>query len=197
MPLTSPLPLFPLSTLVMPEGLLPLRLFEPRYLDMVKNCFKTETGFGVCLIEAGSEVGAQVKPYPRGTHVRIIDFDQGSDGLLHITAQGIEEFLLDSYQVEDNGLLVGQVRLMPIVPATALPAQYDGLASKLEAILKYVETHIQYADVRTEESEWVCNRLLELLPLEASLKFEMLSMSSVEERLEALDGINFTIDAEQ
>jgi len=181
----------------MPEGILPLRLFEPRYLDMVKNCFKTETGFGVCLIESGSEIGATVKPYPRGTHVKIVDFDQGSDGLLHITAQGVEEFKLESYHVEDNGLLVGQVSLLPLLPVSALPAKYDGLASKLEAILKYVESHIQYPEMRTDESEWVCNRLLELLPLEASLKFEMLSMSSVQERLEALDGINFTIDVEQ
>lgn len=181
----------------MPEGLLPLRLFEPRYLDMVKNCFKTDTGFGVCLIEKGGEVGPEVKPYPRGTHVKIVDFDQGSDGLLHITAQGVEEFVLESYRVEPSGLLIGQVKLLPVHPVSALPSRYQGLATKLEAILSYVESHIQYPEIRSNESDWVCNRLLELLPLEASLKFEMLSMATVGERLAALDGINFTIDVEQ
>ena len=79
------LPLFPLSSIVMPDGLMPLRLFERRYIDMVKNCFKTDTGFGVCLIKEGNEAGEPSTPYPIGTLATIIDFDQGSDGLLHIT----------------------------------------------------------------------------------------------------------------
>jgi len=91
------LPLFPLSTVVLPDGLLPLRLFERRYIDMVKDCFKNDTGFGVCLIQEGKESGPVAKPYPMGTRVAIVDFDQGSDGLLHITAKGIEEFNVLTY----------------------------------------------------------------------------------------------------
>jgi len=80
------LPLFPLSSVVMPGGLMPLRLFERRYIDMVKDCFRNGTGFGICLLKSGREAGAISEPYPLGTRVSIIDFDQGSDGLLHITA---------------------------------------------------------------------------------------------------------------
>ena len=79
------LPLFPLSSIVMPDGLMPLRLFERRYIDMVKNCFKTDTGFGVCLIKEGNEAGEPSTPYPIGTLATIIDFDQGSDGLLPVS----------------------------------------------------------------------------------------------------------------
>jgi len=71
------IPLFPLSTVVLPGGQLPLRLFEPRYIDMVKNCFKTGTGFGVCLIKDGADAGQPAQPYPQGTLVAIVDFDQG------------------------------------------------------------------------------------------------------------------------
>ncbi len=192
----SPLPLFPLSNLVMPGGLLPLRLFEPRYIDMVKNCFKTDTGFGVCLIREGSEVGNVSIPYPRGTHVRIVDFDQGEDGLLHITAQGVEEFTLSDYSVEPNGLLIGQISLMMPVPVTALPQQYHSLASKLDAILHYVQSHISYPEKLNDEADWVCNRLLELLPLDTKSKYSILCLSDVHERLAALDDINFSIEVE-
>lgn len=188
------IPLFPLSNLVMPGGLLPLRLFEPRYIDMVKNCFKTDTGFGVCLIEEGHEVGSEATPYPRGTHVRIIDFDQGDDGLLHIMAEGVEEFLLSDFKVEPSGLLVGQVTLLASSPVTELPPQYNQLAAKLDAILRYVESHISYAEEHIDQSDWVCNRLMELLPLDAQTKYEMLLLPEVNDRLEALSDINFTIE---
>ncbi len=188
------LPLFPLSSLVQPGGLLPLRLFELRYIDMVKNCFKTDTGFGVCLIREGREAGAPALPYPRGTRVKLIDFDQGADGLLHIMAQGVEEFLLDSYVTQDNGLLVGQVRYLPVEPPFALEPQYDSLGVKLEAILAYVESHLNYPEKHCEESGWVCNRLLELLPLDVATKFRLLTLESVAERLEAIAQFDFKVE---
>ena len=83
------LPLFPLSSVVLPDGIMKLRLFERRYIDMVKEpASATGTGFGVCLIKSGNEAGVPSEPYPLGTEVELVDFDQGEDGLLHIVTRG-------------------------------------------------------------------------------------------------------------
>lgn len=184
------LPIFPLSTIVLPGGLLPLRLFEPRYIDMVKTCFKTESGFGVCLIQDGHEVGVPAKPYPQGTTVSIVDFDQGSDGLLHITAQGLQEFNLLSYEVNEAGLNIGQIELIDTGDATEMGPEYAELSQKLAIILQYVEPNITYDEKRLDEPDWVCRRMLELLPLSAPSKFELLQLPSNKARLDALLALN-------
>jgi len=131
-------PLFPLSSIVMPGGLLPLRLFERRYLDMVTECFRNGTGFGVCLLKNGQEAGGDGQPYPRGTSVSIIDFDQGSDGLLNITAQGDQEFFLDHYLQQEDGLFLGEVRFIDPSPRTPMSPDYEELPlsppSKMELL---------------------------------------------------------------
>jgi len=180
------IPLFPLSTIVLPDGLLPLRLFEPRYINMVKECFKNETGFGVCLIKDGHEVGVPADPYPQGTLVSLVDFDQGDDGLLHITAQGQQEFNLLSFEKNDEDLLIGQVALFDTGEPTPMADEYKALGEKLAIILDYVEPSIVYKDKRFDEPDWVCNRMLELLPLTAPSKFELLQLPSNKARLDAL-----------
>jgi len=183
------LPLFPLSSIVLPGGLLPLRLFEPRYIDMVKNCFKTESGFGVCLIKDGSEAGEPSQPYPQGTLVKIIDFDQGPDGLLHITAQGQQEFNLLTYAANTDDLLIGEVQLIDPGDAIVMNPGYKDLSRKLAIILQYVEPNIMYPDKQLDNPEWICNRLLELLPLSAASKFELLQLPDTGSRLDALVGL--------
>ena len=86
MPKTFAIPLFPLHTVLFPHGTLPLRIFEPRYLEMVSSCLKTERGFGICLIRSGSEVGKAAETYDTGTLSEITYFNQQADGLLGITA---------------------------------------------------------------------------------------------------------------
>lgn len=183
------IPLFPLSTVILPGGLLPLRLFEPRYIDMVKNCFKTETGFGVCLIKDGREAGATAQPYPQGTLVNIIDFDQGADGLLHITAEGQQEFNLLTYAANSDNLLIGEVQLIDAAEPMKMNASYSDLSSKLAVILQYVEPGIKYAEKQLDNPNWISNRLLELLPLSAASKFELLQLPDTRSRLDALVGL--------
>jgi len=187
------LPLFPLSSIVLPDGLLPLRLFERRYIDMVKDCFRQDTGFGVCLIKSGREAGGVATPYPRGTRVSIIDFDQGADGLLHITAKGEEEFRLTGYVTSDSGLLVGEVEpIAPGAPTTMLPDD-ELLSQKLELILNYLETDVRFEHQRLDDADWVCHRLLEVLPLATEAKYELLQMDSNRERLDALKALQIEI----
>ena len=170
-----------------------LRLFERRYIDMVKNCFRTETGFGICLIRDGKEAGEPSEPYPLGTSVSIIDFDQGDDGLLHISAQGESEFEILSYSADDNQLLIGEVAHLPTRPVTLMSPDVEALAQKLDLILRYVEPGISFADKRLDDADWVCHRLLELLPLAPSAKYELLQMQDNRRRLETLASLQIEI----
>lgn len=187
------LPLFPLSSVVLPDGLMPLRLFERRYIDMVKDCFRNDTGFGICLIKKGREAGDVSEPYPVGTRVSIVDFDQGADGLLHITVKGLEEFKLLTYAALPSGLLMGEVQPVPSQDKTEMKSDYELLAKKLELILSYLETDIRFEEKHLDDADWVCHRLLEVLPLASEAKFELLQMAGNEERLEALSALQIEI----
>lgn len=190
------LPLFPLSSIVMPDGLMPLRLFERRYIDMVKNCFKTDTGFGVCLIKEGNEAGEPSTPYPIGTLATIVDFDQGSDGLLHITAKGEQEFRILTYAANEAKLLVAEIELIPLRPPTPMDEKVEALALKLELILQYLEPDVRFEKQGLDDPDWICHRLLELLPLTPEAKYELLQLPSNIERLESLSALQIEI-AEQ
>ena len=187
------LPLFPLSSIVMPDGLMPLRLFERRYIDMVKNCFKTDTGFGVCLIKEGNEAGEPSTPYPIGTLATIVDFDQGSDGLLHITAKGEQEFRILTYAANEAKLLVAEIELIPLRPPTPMDEKVEALALKLELILQYLEPDIRFEKQGLDDPDWICHRLLELLPLTPEAKYELLQLPSNIERLESLSALQIEI----
>ncbi len=187
------LPLFPLSSVVLPDGLMPLRLFERRYIDMVKDCFKTGNGFGICLIREGSETGGFSEPYPLGTSVSIIDFDQGADGLLHITAKGEQEFKILTYASTDTGLIIGTVEVLPPKTPTPMQPEYELLAQKLDLILSYLETDSRYDEKHLDDADWIAHRLLEVLPLTSEAKFELLQLSTNRERLNALNALQIEI----
>jgi len=187
------MPLFPLSSVVMPGGLLPLRLFERRYLDMVTACFREGTGFGVCLLKTGHEAGGHSEPYPRGTSVSIIDFDQGSDGLLHITARGEQEFHVLKHEQRADGLFVGDVSFIDASPVTPMTDEFESLAAKLNLILSYVKPGIEYPEKNLDDADWVCHRLLELLPLTPPNKMELLEMPTNIERLRSLNAMRIEI----
>ncbi|HOY01378.1 MAG TPA: LON peptidase substrate-binding domain-containing protein, partial [Zoogloea sp.] len=89
---TVEIPLFPLGTVLFPDGVLPLKLFEARYLDMAARCMRANAPFGVCLIREGGEVGAPAVPHGVGSIARITGWDMDKPGLLFITTRGGERF---------------------------------------------------------------------------------------------------------
>ena len=101
--------LFPLHSVLLPGATLSLRVFEPRYLDLVRECTRDSRGFGVCLILIGDEVGMPATPAKFGTQARIEDFATGSDGLLHLRIRGGRRFAVGTTHVRDNGLLLADV----------------------------------------------------------------------------------------
>ena len=180
------IPLFPLPSVVMPDGLMPLRIFERRYIDMVRNCFRQESGFGICLVREGAEVGNAATPYPYGTLTSIVDWDQDDSGLLLIVAKGQQKFRILDTHVDESALLNGNVELLPAEPTQPVPSEYHFLQEAMRQILEQVEGNIDYPDPQLDDALWLGSRFVELLPLSAQLRHELLSLDQPLERLSAL-----------
>lgn len=185
------LALFPLSSLVLPEGRINLRIFERRYLDMVADAMRDGAGFGICLIREGEETGDAATPHLLGTLVQITDWDQGDDGLLHITCEGRQLFRIIETRVSDNQLLVGEVDLLPSEPSQPLDEEFQSLAGTLGTLLNELREYVSYPSARLDDAVWVSNRLIELLPLQAQDKILLLQMQSSSDRLRLLKQLRF------
>jgi hypothetical protein len=162
-------PLFPLHTVLYPEGPLPLRIFEPRYLDMISECLRNDHRFGVLLIKDGGETGPATT-YDIGTLARISDWYQGSDGLLGVTAVGEERFRLLSAERRKNGLHVGQIETLPEQKGTPLPEEFKPLAHVLEGVLDDLGRLYEALERRYEDAAWVGYRFAEILPIDPEEK---------------------------
>lgn len=180
----SDLPLFPLSSVLFPQGTLSLRIFEPRYLDMIRDCARNDSGFGVCLILDGAEVGEPATPAAVGTLARIVDFHSGSDGLLGILARGDRRFRVQHTRVRDDGLIHAQVEWIEEGDMQPVPADCGLLATILERF--HEQAGGEYAKVdhaRYDDAAWVAYRLAEALPLEQAERQLLLQLSDPIERL--------------
>ncbi len=182
-------PLFPLNTVLFPDGPLPLRIFEPRYLDMVSRCLKTNTGIGICLIEDGAEVGAAAKTYDIGTLSNITYWHRRPDGLLGITVRGVERFRIVSRSVERSQLILAEVETIPNEPSVPLPHQFQPLADLLHSIIHQLDAPYTTMPMRFDEASWVGGRLVELLPLRLSQKQYFLQLEDPLERLDRLRAV--------
>ena len=177
------IPLFPLNTVLFPGGVLPLRVFEPRYLDMVSNRLRTETGIGVILIKQGSEVGKAAEPHDMGTMTSICYWNKRKDGLLGVTLRGEQRFKLISHQVESNQLLMAEVELLPDEAQVPLTDEYQHAVELLRQIITQLEPPYTTMPTQYDDAGWVSARLVELLPLQLSEKQWFLQLQDPFERL--------------
>jgi len=166
------LPLFPLNTVLFPGGTLPLRVFEPRYVDMVSACLKNGTEFGVCLISEGREVGAPAEPADAGCRAHISDWDVSQPGMLNITTTGTQRFRVLSTRVSPAGLVEARVVDIADDAAEAVPAELAHCARLLEQVIGQINAQQGGGarppiapPYRYEDAAWVANRLAELLPV--------------------------------
>ena len=176
-------PLFPLNTVLFPCGPLPLRIFEARYLDMIGECMKNDTPFGVLLIREGAETGP-AKTFDVGTLARITDWYQGSDGLLGVTAVGDTRFRLLSSNTRSDGLNLGEIEVLPDSPAVPLPDEFAPIAKILDGILDDLGRLYEGLDRRLDDAGWVSYRFVEILPVDVLRKQECLERDDPLERLE-------------
>ncbi len=184
---TAEIPLFPLRSVLFPGGLLPLRIFEQRYLTMIRDCASSDTGFGVCLIREGTEAGSPVKITDIGTHAKIVDWYTLEDGLLGVSAIGTSRFLVESTRIQDDGLLRARVRILPEPASRPLPEAYALLADVLGRFMEKVgDQYPGYSEASLQDAVWVGYRLAELLPLAGVEKQHLLELTDPIERLQSL-----------
>jgi Lon protease-like protein len=183
----SDIPLFPLNSVLFPGGTLSLRIFERRYLDLVRDCARNDVRFGVCLILHGREAGEAAVPAAVGTLAHIVDFYTSDDGLLGIRAEGGARFRVGHTRVRDNGLVHGQAQFWPSEPNVPVPPQFALLATILERLLEHVGgEQAKVARACYDDASWVGFRLGEALPLENRERQHLLQMTDPLERLDQL-----------
>jgi len=180
------IPLFPLHSVLFPGGVLPLRVFEPRYLEMISTCMKEGTGFAVALILSGSEVGAAAKTYDIGNLVRIIDWTMRDDGLLGISVQSEGRLRIHSTEVHPNQLIYAEVALLEDRQTQIMPEHYKLAVDLLRDIITKVGGHNAELEAFYNDPLWVSGRLAELLPIELLQKQHLLQMDDPLQRLERL-----------
>ena len=155
---------FPLNTVLFPGGPLPLRIFEPRYLDMVSRCMKNDAPFGVLLIGMGERPG-RPRRIRAGTLAAVSDWYQGSDGLLGVTATGTERFRLLRTERQQDGLNTGDIEILPALPPTTLPEEFQFLPPVLERIMNDLGRLYENLERRFDDAAWVAHRFVEILPI--------------------------------
>ena len=184
---THALPLFPLKTVLVPGATLGLRVFEPRYLDLVRECGHDGSGFGICLILEGEEAGATTTSAAFGTEARIEDFGADAGGLLTLQVRGARRFHVRRTRVRDNGLVVAQVEWCDPDPDDELRPEHAVLGMLLRGILEQVGgEHASAPPARFDDAGWVGWRLAELLPLEDAQRQLLLQEDDPHARLDAL-----------
>ena len=181
--------LFPLHAVLVPGAALGLRVFEPRYLDLVRECGRSGGGFGVCLIMEGEEDGAAATPAAFGTEAMIEDFDTDDSGVLTLRVRGRRRFRVERTRVRDNGLVVGEVEWRDPDPDEELRPEHGLLALLLQRILEQAGgEHADAPASRFDDAAWVGWRLSELLPLADLQRQALLQEDDPHARLQQLLG---------
>lgn len=188
------IPLFPLRVVMFPGGRLELQIFERRYIDLVRHCLKSETGFGICLLKQGEEVikaGTQQTIHNIGTFVFIVDWDQLENGLLGITVEGTAKFTVEDCWQADSGLLQAEVKFSEnervgnqLIP---LDNQFSGLADLLQNLENHPLIERKNLDINYNNLWDLGWRLAELIPIEIETKQALLELDDPWERIENIE----------
>lgn len=180
------LPLFPLNAVLFPAGPLPLRIFEPRYLDLVSQCLREQSGFAVVLLGEGEEASAATSFAATGTEARIVDFDRLEGGLLGISCIGRERVRIVEAWREPDGLNRGRVLDIAADPVVPVPQDKAWLMEIVQQVLPEADAIYRLVE-RRDDAGWISNRLAELLPLSLGDRQTLLELNDPLERLAVLE----------
>jgi len=182
----SEIPIFPLHAVLFPEGLLPLRIFEQRYLEMAKACLKDDAPFGVCLIREGREVGAPAIPAEIGCLARIVHWEMPRLGLLEVKARGERRFRILERRVREDGLVLARIEPLPEEADAPVAERYAVLRRLLEQLLAQGAAALVAEPWRLDSSAWLSARLAEILPLPLAARQQLLELADGPARLALL-----------
>ena len=190
------IPLFPLGTVLFPDGVIALKIFEARYLDMIKKCLREKTEFGVVSVmkdqddEDSSLIFSQI-----GTLAQIEDFDPVQPALYMTKSFGTQRFKLLNSQQESNGLWIGEVELLENDPITPIPEELQKVAHLLNEIISVIQSEDLLSEsvfkkpFKIDDCGWVSNRLAELLPISLAQKNHLLAQTNPRIRLDLVTEI--------
>lgn len=179
-------PIFPLNTVLFPGGLLPLRVFEVRYMDMTRECLKRDEPFGVCLIHQGSEVGAPAVPEGVGCLAKIQECDMQQQGILNLKTRGGQRFRILEHQTSPQGLISADVELVPPDASVAVPEKFSACARLLEMVVADQGKSVFAEPHAFGDAAWVGYRLTEILPVPLVAKQKILELTDSLARLSIL-----------
>jgi uncharacterized protein len=193
------LPLFPLNTVLFPGGLLPLRIFEVRYLDMIGRCQRAGAPFGVVCLTQGNEVrqpGAREAFCSVGTLATITDFENPQPGLMVIRASGTQRFRITSRDQLKHGLWIADVQRLPADQSVPVPSDLQATADALRKLIDSLQQRIGsegqlplQGPWRLDDCGWVANRWCELLPLPTEMKQRLMELDNPLVRLELVSDV--------
>lgn len=187
------LPLFPLNTVLFPCGILPLKVFETRYMDMVRDCMKREIPFGVVLIKSGQEVGTAAEPESVGCLAHIRQWDAPQLGVLLLRTQGGARFrILETCTCKDQHL-EARVEMLDDI-SSVLPQQHQACADTLKLVIHDIcaQGHAEQGGdfenpfpetLQLNDAGWVANRWSEILPIPLKARQKFLELSDPQSRL--------------
>ncbi len=180
--------LFPLNTVLFPGSILPLKIFEQRYLNLIKDCMKQQTGFVTVLISEGKEVGATPQIYCTGCYVEIIDWQSLPNGLLEISIQAKYRARLSNSSVRDDGLLLAEIKPLEstLDNDLPLPKAFEPLSDTLKQLLNHPFAQQYKGKIDFNKTADICYRLSELLPISKKQKQLLLETDSAQQILDQL-----------
>jgi Lon protease-like protein len=192
------LPLFPLHTVLFPGGVLPLRVFETRYIDMTRQCLRQGSPFGVCaILDDHSEVGPGAQPARVGCLAQVRECDMAQLGVLKLRAVGGARLRVLATHTQPDGLLLGEVELLEPEPDQALGAHHAACRRVLEGLLAAVPEAASAEELgppiepprRPQSAVWVSHRLAEWLPLPTAEKQALLELDDPIARLDRIEAL--------
>jgi Lon protease-like protein len=176
-------PIFPLNTVLFPGTILPLKIFEVRYMDMAKECLRNSSQFGICLIREGEEVGTPAVPEPVGCLARIADCDVEYQGVLKVRAEGMERFRIVSTDTNKQGLIVGEIEQLAVEAEVPDAPGMAECADFLRKVIAAIGAERFSEPLRLDDPSWVSFRLAEILPLRNDVKQKLLELTDATLRM--------------
>jgi hypothetical protein len=188
------LPLFPLKTVLFPGGILPLKVFEARYIDMVRECMKRNAPFGVVLIRSGQEVGTAAEPEAVGCLAHIVDWDMRDLGVMMLRTQGGERFRIRDTRVLADQRLEARVDMIAADDLTTVSEIHAACATTLKLIIEDIDAKgkAEQGDafnspfslpIRLDSASWVSNRWCEILPIPLKARQKLLELDDAQSRM--------------
>ncbi|WP_194720611.1 LON peptidase substrate-binding domain-containing protein [Noviherbaspirillum malthae] len=188
------IPLFPLKTVLFPGGVLPLKVFETRYIDMVRDCMKRNAPFGVVLIKAGQEVGQAAEPEDVGCLAAITDWDMENLGVMMLRTEGGERFRILETRVRADQRLEARIGMLPADASPPVSDMHVECATALKSVIEEVDQQGRQEEggkfispfaqpIRLDSAGWVANRWCEILPIPLKAKQKLLELDDAQTRL--------------